>query len=131
MYKNFRRRNLKTKYPLRGPGSECRAVRSYRQRPNIEKTRARSAEGKYNTAAWTKIGKYGRSATIGPTALFPLGRKPCYGFLSPFKIHCLRPDLNQRIFGIMASTITTRTRKTNQCILSYTELSNTVTSKCL
>jgi hypothetical protein len=45
---------------------------------------------------------------MGPTALFLLQRKSCYGFLSPLKIHRPRPGINPRTLGPMASTITTR-----------------------
>jgi hypothetical protein len=37
----------------------------------------------------------------------PLRRKLCYGFLSPLKIHRLRPGSNPRTLGPVASTLTT------------------------
>jgi hypothetical protein len=45
---------------------------------------------------------------VGPTALRPLRRNSCYGYLSPLKIHRPRPDLNPRTSNPIASTITTR-----------------------
>jgi hypothetical protein len=42
---------------------------------------------------------------MGPTALLPLWRKSCYGFLSPLKIHCPRPGLNPQTLGAVASTL--------------------------
>jgi hypothetical protein len=45
---------------------------------------------------------------MGPTALLPLRRMLCYGFLSPLKINHPRPGLNPRTLGPLASTITTR-----------------------
>jgi hypothetical protein len=42
---------------------------------------------------------------MGPTALFPLQRKLCYGFLSSLKIHCPRPGLNPQTWGPVASTL--------------------------
>jgi hypothetical protein len=41
------------------------------------------------------------------TALLPLRRKLCYGFLSPLNIHRPRPGLNPRTLGPVASTLTT------------------------
>jgi hypothetical protein len=38
---------------------------------------------------------------MGLAALLPLGRKSCYGFLLPLKIHCPRPGLNPRTLGPM------------------------------
>jgi hypothetical protein len=38
---------------------------------------------------------------MGPTALLPLRRKSCYGFLLPLKIHCFRPGLNPWTFGLI------------------------------
>jgi hypothetical protein len=49
----------------------------------------------------------------GPMVLLLLQRKSCSGFLSPLKIHRLRPGLNSRTLGPMASTITTRPPRTN------------------
>jgi hypothetical protein len=40
-----------------------------------------------------------------PTALLPLLRKSCYGFLSLLKIHLPRPDLNPRTLGPVANTL--------------------------
>jgi hypothetical protein len=48
------------------------------------------------------------SYNMGLTALLSLWRKACCGFLSPFKIHCLWPDLNPQTLGQMASMLTTR-----------------------
>jgi hypothetical protein len=45
---------------------------------------------------------------VGPTALLPLRRNSCYGYLSPLKIHRPRPGLNPRTSSPIASTITTR-----------------------
>jgi hypothetical protein len=42
---------------------------------------------------------------MGPTALLPLRRKWCSGFLSPLKIH--RSGSNPRTLGPVASTLTT------------------------
>jgi hypothetical protein len=47
-----------------------------------------------------------RQGTDGFTS--PLRRKSCYGFLPPLKIWRPRSDSNPRIFGPVASTITTR-----------------------
>jgi hypothetical protein len=44
---------------------------------------------------------------MGPTALLPLRRKWCSGFLSPFKIHRPRSGSNPRTLGPVASTLTT------------------------
>jgi hypothetical protein len=49
-----------------------------------------------------------KSYNTSPTALLPLWRKSCYGFLSPLKIHHPRPGLNSRTSSRMASMITTR-----------------------
>jgi hypothetical protein len=49
---------------------------------------------------------------MGPTALLPLRRKWCYGFLSPLKIHRPRPGLNPRTLGPVASTRPPRTPPT-------------------
>jgi hypothetical protein len=61
-----------------------------------------------------------KSYDMGPTALFPLRRKSCDGFLSPLKIHRSRPGLNPRTLGPMASTITRerlrRTSVANLCV---------------
>jgi hypothetical protein len=45
---------------------------------------------------------------MGPTALVPLRRKACCGFLSLLKIHCPRPGLNSWTLGPMTVTLTTR-----------------------
>jgi hypothetical protein len=42
---------------------------------------------------------------MGPTALLPLRRKSCYGFLSPLKIHRPRPGLNPRTVSPVVSTL--------------------------
>jgi hypothetical protein len=44
---------------------------------------------------------------MGPTALLPLRRKLCYGFLSPLKIHRPRPGFNPQTLGPVASTLIT------------------------
>jgi hypothetical protein len=44
---------------------------------------------------------------MGPTALLPLRRKWCSGFLSPLKIHRPRSGSNPRTLGPVASTLTT------------------------
>jgi hypothetical protein len=44
---------------------------------------------------------------MGPTALLPLRRKWCSGFLSPLKIQRPRSGLNPRTLGPVASTLTT------------------------
>jgi hypothetical protein len=44
-----------------------------------------------------------------PTALLPLRRKLCYGFLSPLKIHWPRPGLNPQTLGPVASTCSVST----------------------
>jgi hypothetical protein len=46
-----------------------------------------------------------KSYDMAPTALLSLRRESCYGFLSPLKIHRLRPGLNLWILGPMASTL--------------------------
>jgi hypothetical protein len=43
---------------------------------------------------------------MGPTALLPLQRKALCGFLLPLKNPLLRPGLNPRTWGPMASTLT-------------------------
>jgi hypothetical protein len=47
-----------------------------------------------------------KSYDMRPTALLPLQRKSCYGFLWPLKMNC--PGLNPRTLSPLASTITTR-----------------------
>jgi hypothetical protein len=42
---------------------------------------------------------------MGPTALLPLRRKSCYGFLSPLRIYRPRTGLNPRTLGPVASTL--------------------------
>jgi hypothetical protein len=44
---------------------------------------------------------------MGPTALLPLRRKWCSGFLSPLKIHRPRSGSNPRTLGPVASTLIT------------------------
>jgi hypothetical protein len=44
---------------------------------------------------------------MGPTALLPLRRTWCYGFLSPLEIHRPRSGSNPRTLGPVASTLTT------------------------
>jgi hypothetical protein len=46
-----------------------------------------------------------KSFDMGPTALLPLRRKVCCGFLSHWKISRPRPGLNQRILGPMACAL--------------------------
>jgi hypothetical protein len=41
---------------------------------------------------------------MGQTALLPLRRNSCWGFLSPWKIRRLRPGLNPRTWVLKAST---------------------------
>jgi hypothetical protein len=48
-----------------------------------------------------------KSYDKGLTALLPLQRKSCCGFLSPLKIYSPRPYLNQQTLGRVAITITT------------------------
>jgi hypothetical protein len=47
-----------------------------------------------------------KSYDMGPTALLPLRRKACCGFLSPLKICCLLLGLNPPTLDPMASTLT-------------------------
>jgi hypothetical protein len=54
-----------------------------------------------------------------PIDLLSFRRKSCYGFLSPSKIHCPRPDLNPRTLGLMASTITTSPLRAT-CVTQHT-----------
>jgi hypothetical protein len=42
---------------------------------------------------------------MGPTALFPLRRKACWGIFSPLKVRRLRPGLNPRTWVLKASTL--------------------------
>jgi hypothetical protein len=49
---------------------------------------------------------------MGPTALLPLRKKSCYGFLSSSKIRRSRPGLNTLTLGPMASAIATRPPRT-------------------
>jgi hypothetical protein len=44
---------------------------------------------------------------MGPTALLPLRREWCSGFLSPLKIHRPRSGSNPRTLGPVPSTLTT------------------------
>jgi hypothetical protein len=53
-----------------------------------------------------------RHGTDG-TALLPLRRKLCYGFLSPLKIHRPRPGSNPLTLGPVASTLTTSPPRTD------------------
>jgi hypothetical protein len=53
-----------------------------------------------------------KSHDMEPTALLPLRKKSCYWFILSLKIHGPRPGLNPRIFGPVASTITTRPPRT-------------------
>jgi hypothetical protein len=53
-----------------------------------------------------------KSSDLGQTALLPLRRKSCYGYLSSLKIHRPRPGMNPRNLGPMTSTITTRPPRT-------------------
>jgi hypothetical protein len=48
---------------------------------------------------------------MGPTALLPLRRKLCYGFLSPLKIHCHRPGSNPRTLGPVGNHQNPRRRR--------------------
>jgi hypothetical protein len=52
------------------------------------------------------------------------GFTSCYGFLSPLKIHCPRPDLNLRTLGSMESTITTRPPRTKTWDVSRVGISS-------
>jgi hypothetical protein len=54
---------------------------------------------------------------MGLTALLPLRRKWCYGFLSPFKIHRPRSGSNPRTLGPVASTLTTSPPKSTVGLL--------------
>jgi hypothetical protein len=45
-----------------------------------------------------------KSYDMGPTALLPLRRKSCHGFLLPLKIHRPRPNMNPWNLGPVAST---------------------------
>jgi hypothetical protein len=51
---------------------------------------------------------------MGPTALLPLRRKWCHGFLSLLEIYRPRSGLNQRTLGPKASTLTTTPPRTSQ-----------------
>jgi hypothetical protein len=53
-----------------------------------------------------------KTLRYGPTALFPLRRKSCFGFLSPLKICYPHPGLNPRSLVPVDSTITTRPPRT-------------------
>jgi hypothetical protein len=52
-----------------------------------------------------------------PTALFPLRRKSCYGYLSPSKIHNPRPDLNPWTLRPIASMVIIRPPRTTIVLL--------------
>jgi hypothetical protein len=49
-----------------------------------------------------------------PTVSLPPRRKACRGYISTLKIHSLRPGLNLRTLGPMASTLSTRLTKTTK-----------------
>ena len=57
---------------------------------------------------------------MGPTALLPLRRKACWGFLSPWKIRRLRLSLNPRTWVPKASTLALdhRSRFSTTCFSS-------------
>jgi hypothetical protein len=59
---------------------------------------------------------------MGPTALFPLRRKACCGFLSAFEILRPRPAYNPQTLGLMVSTLTTRPLRTILSSLSSLDL---------
>jgi hypothetical protein len=52
---------------------------------------------------------------VGPTALLPLRRKACCGFIT-LKIHRPWPGLNPRTLGPVASTLTTRPPRVSRLI---------------
>jgi hypothetical protein len=47
-----------------------------------------------------------KSYNMRPTALLPLRRNACCGFLSTLKVHRPRPGLNPQTVDLMASTLT-------------------------
>jgi hypothetical protein len=53
-----------------------------------------------------------RRNDMGPAALLPLRRKPCYGIRQSLKIHRPRPGLNPRTLDPVASTVTVPPRTT-------------------
>jgi hypothetical protein len=61
---------------------------------------------------------------MGPTALLPLRRKWCSGFLSSLKIHRPRSGSNTRTLGPVASTLATFiTSKICQLLVEYQDFS--------
>jgi hypothetical protein len=68
---------------------------------------------------------------MGPTALLPLQRKWCSGFLSPLKIHRPRSGSNPRTLGPVASTLTVECtrgfilwKRKKSVVKDYIEFSN-------
>jgi hypothetical protein len=53
---------------------------------------------------------------MGPTAILPLWRKACCGFLSPLKINLPQPGLNSRTISPMASTLTITPPRTTRIL---------------
>jgi hypothetical protein len=72
---------------------------------------------------------------MGPMALLPPGRKACYGFSSPLKIHYPWLSLNLQTLGPMASTLTTRPPRitrhydTNKCFCTSSWMTRSLWNK--